>query len=124
MIAGLEKAMAHRIWFVPQYMVWGLPGFDDLDMLTLETVGSTDNILFGQATFGDATQQVSYAELCDHRGNLLPASLAAPRVIPRSRESSPVFVVGDETSTTFKIARDPNATGPVSADFLILEMNL
>ena len=123
MIAGLERVMAHRIWFVPRYMVWGLPGLGELEIATTETVGGSDTVYFGVNSIGDSTQTIAYSELQDHRGNYLPSTLTGPRVIPRNRGVRPVFIIGDEAPTSFKIARDPDADGPVETDLLIIEMN-
>jgi len=122
MISGIEQVAARRIWFVPGFSVWGVPGLDEIDMLTVEHTAAGDTIGFSALTVEGASQKVFYADLTDHRGNQLPASLASPRVIPRSHEASAVLVIGTESPSSFRIARDPNAAGPVTADLLVLEM--
>ena len=60
-------------------------------------------------------------DLSDHRGNQLPDALDAARVIVRPRGTETAFIVGGESSSGFKIARDPDAVGPVTVDLMIIE---
>ena len=122
MLSGLEKLKTRRAWLVPDFMVWGLPGLGDIEFLVVENIGSTRSVLFGATDVADAVQEVSYAELTDHRGNNLPETIKAPLVMPRSKTGEAVFVVGQEASNEFKIARTVSADGPVTADLLIMEM--
>ncbi len=122
MISGLERAQSHRIWFVPEFSVWGLAGWSEIEFIVTEQVQSITSVLFGSIDIGDVSQQVMFAGLTDHRGNTLPGSLSAPRVIVRPRSIDRAFVVGNESSEGFKIARDPDAAGPVLTDLLIIEM--
>ncbi|MFZ5981517.1 MAG: hypothetical protein ACOYVF_12895 [Candidatus Zixiibacteriota bacterium] len=122
MLSGLEKLKTRRAWVVPDFMVWGLPGLGDIEFLVVESVGSTRSVLFGATDVADAVQEVSFAELTDHRGNSLPAEIKSPLVMPRSKTGEAVFVVGREAASKFKIARAVEADGPVTSDLLIMEM--
>jgi hypothetical protein len=122
MISGLERAKSHRVWFVPEFSAWGLAGWSEIEFLAAETVQSTTSILYGTIGIGDTAQQVTFSDLTDHRGNALPSSLASPRVIVRPRSVETAFVVGEESDQSFKIARDPEALGPVMVDLVIIEM--
>ena len=122
MISGLEQVAAHRIWFVPNFIVWGVPGLDDIELLVVEHTSSGDAVGFSSITVEGASQDVLYADLTDHRGNQLPASVSSPRVIPRTHEAKQAFVVGAESAASFRIARDPDAPGPLTADLLVVEM--
>ncbi len=119
---GLETLTARRVWFVPDFMVWGVAGPGELEYLALEQIGSEQSIYFGSATLDDGPQEVSFADLTDHRGNSLPATIHSPRIYPRSKSVDTVFIVGAESSSSFQIARDPASTGPVLTDLLIVEM--
>jgi hypothetical protein len=119
---GIERVLARRVWFVPEVMVWGTGGLGDLDYLVFEKVGTDGAVLYGQSSLFDGRQQLLFENLTDHRGNKLPATLQSPRVLLRSRSSSPAFVVGSESSTGVTVARDPAADGPVMADLLVVEM--
>jgi hypothetical protein len=122
MNTALERITARRAWFVQEFVVWGVQGTGRVDYLALEAVDSTVSVLYGNADPGGGVQEVSFAELVDHRGNNLPATLKSPKVIPRPRGASTAYVVAAESSERFLIARDPDAAGPVLTDLLILEM--
>jgi len=122
MIAGLERVKSHRIWFVPNLLVWGLPSWGELKLLIVEQVGSELTIGYISVGIGDTEQELHFEDLIDHRGNSLLVSLSAPRVIVRSRTAASAFVVATESDASFKIARDPDADGPVTVDLMIVEM--
>lgn len=119
---GLAEVAARRMWFVPDFAVWGLPNMGELEFVTLEQVGATKTILYGSCGIGDSSQDVSFSDLVDFRGNELPATIDYPRVFLRSHSSDDVFIVGSESATMFKVAREANSSGPVSVDLLIVEM--
>jgi hypothetical protein len=110
------------MWFVPQVAVWGAAGLGEIEYLVFEEVNSSGAVYHGSIDISDTPQEIRFDQLADHRGNQLPSSLASPRVIPRSREASSAFIVGEETAESFKIARDPSTTEVVTTDLLILEM--
>ena len=122
MNAGLTKLKSRRMWVVPGFVVWGLSGLGEVEYLNIEQVDSTKSVSFGSAGIGDTAQPVSFATLTDVRGNLLPATIMRPLVISRSQNQSQVFVVGKETDSGFKIARDPAASGPVTVDLIVTEL--
>ncbi len=122
MLAGLEGKYARRMWFVPGFNVWGLPGLGEIEYVVQEQVGATSAAYYAQTDIGDCAQSVRFGDLSDHRGNRLPESIASARVIPRQKDGNTVFVLGEETARTFKIARDADTTAPVSTDLLIIEM--
>lgn len=122
MNAGLEQVTARRSWFVPGFVVWGLPVWETIDFLAIEKVDSTLTIYSGSVDIGGTAQQVTFEDLTDHRGNQLPPAISSPRVIVRPRSEEAVFIVGEETDTQFTIARDSDAASPVTVDLLILEM--
>lgn len=110
------------MWVVPDFVVWGLPGLGDINYLNIEDVDGTKSLHFGAVTIGDTAQSVSFDALVDIRGNNLPASISRPYVTARSQDASQVFIVGSELSTGFKIARDPDAIGPVTVELIITEL--
>jgi hypothetical protein len=122
MISGLESVKSKRIWFVPEFSVWGLSQEGQIDYLVVEQDDSDKNIFLGSIALGSSLQEVSFCNLTDHRGNTLPSSIDSPKVIPRSRSEQAVFIVGEESNTSFRIARDPDAVEPVMVDLLIMEM--
>jgi len=119
---GIENILSHRIWFVPGFEVWGLPGLGEVEYLILEQTGSDKAILYGQVGVGDGSQSVAFGDLTDHRGNRLPESIHSPRIIIRSHDENAAFMVGTEKSSSFKIARDPESENNVTVDLMVIEM--
>lgn len=122
MIPSIGKIMARRSWFVPGFSVWGLPSLGEYDLLTRQEIDGAWSLYYGSVSIGESDQEVLYSQLTDHRGNTLPSSMKSPRVFPRAKSGDPVFVVGTEASDRFKIAREPQATGPVIVDLMVVEM--
>lgn len=119
---GLNTLKSRRMWLVPDFVVWGLSGLGEIEYLNVENVEGTKSILFGSAGIGDTSQLVTFASLTDVRGNFLPASIKRPLVTARSHNEAQVFVVGSETNSGFKIARDADASEPVTVDLIITEL--
>lgn len=122
MISGIERVTARRVWFVPDFMVWGLPNVGQIECVASEVVGGTTNVMFGMVDIGDGPQEVLFSQLVDHRGNNLPASINAPRVISRPRSGDAVFVVETESPNGFRIARVAEGVSSVPVDLLVVEM--
>ena len=121
-MTGLEIVTSRRVWFVPDFSVWGQPSLGVHEYLALEQADSTWSIYYGSAAIGDNSQEVLFSQLTDHRGNSLPASMESPRVFARAQDGTPVFVVGREGADRFKIAHAANAAGPVAVDLMIVEL--
>ena len=122
MISGLERVTARRVWFVPDFMVWGLPNVGQIECIATEITGASANVMFGVVDIGDGPQEVRFGQLTDHRGNSLPSTINAPRVIPRSRSADAVFVVETESPTGFRIARASSGNAPAPVDLLVMEL--
>jgi len=110
-----------RLWVVRDVAVWGIAEGAEMKYLACETVAGTARLMFGRATIGGASQDIRFEDMSDHRGNRLPAEIEAPRILIRSRSRYQAYLVGEESNTGFRIARDPSAPGPVSVDFFIYE---
>lgn len=119
---GLNTLKSRRMWVVPDFVVWGLSGLGEIEYLVVENIDGTKSVAFGSAGIGDTSQSVTFANLTDVRGNSLPALINRPLVTARSHGQSQVFVIGSETNTAFKIARDPLAPAPVTVDLIITEL--
>lgn len=122
MSSGLDRITARRIWFVPEFKVWGVPGWADLDMLLIEYSGGTLPVYFQAITLEETAQDVSFSDLIDFRGNQLPAEIKNPRVIVRPRSDTTCYVVGEEGNTRFKVAHSSDGITSVTVDLLIIEM--
>ncbi len=119
---GLAQLTSHRIWHIPNFNVWGVQNLGEIEFLNLEQVDSTKSVAFGSASIGDSSQSVTFAGLTDNRGNTLPSNITRALVIARPLSDRQVFMVGTETSTGFKIARDSKSNKPVTTDLLIVEL--
>ncbi len=119
---AIDSINANRAWFVPGFVVWGLPSLGQVPYLTTQTINGTTSVMYGQMELGPAEQDVLFSSLTDHRGNQLPSEINTPRVMLRPKESSAVFVVGTESNESFRIARDPDSVGSVEVDLMIVEI--
>ena len=120
-MTGLERIIAKRSWFVPDFAVWGEPSLAEHEYVSFELFDSAASVGYGTASIGQADQEVLFNQLTDHRGNQLPDTLEAPRVFVRPRTAAPVFVVGQESADRFKIAQGSSTTGPTTVDLWIVE---
>lgn len=121
-IAGIQSVTARRMWFVPELSVHGVAGWGEVDYIAVEKIGDTSSVLYGSAGLGDEAQSVCYDSLHDHRGNRLPSTIDNARVMIRRRGTETTFVVGTESESSFKVAREATAALPVVVDLLIIEM--
>lgn len=119
---SLPIVTSRRIWYVPQFQVWGTSGWGELPLVTVEKTENSRTIFVTKIGLADSAQEVRFADLVDHRGNHLPSEIAAPHVIIRPRSQTPTFIVGSESRERFRIGRDQSASGPVQVDLLIIEM--
>lgn len=112
---------SRRLWVVRDILVWGIASDAQFYYLGVENVDSTGRLMFGMSTVGDAAQDVQFSDLVDHKGNALPSTIAFPRILISPRSPHIAYLVGEESNTGFRVARDPEAPGPVSVDFFIYE---
>lgn len=119
---GLVQLTSHRIWHVLNFNVWGIQNLGEIEYLNLEQVDAIKSVAFGSINIGDSSQSVIFAGLTDRRGNLLPANITKALIIARPLSDRQVFIVGTETSTGFKIARDSKSNKPVTTDLIIIEL--
>ncbi len=119
---ALTYLRGRRLWFVRDYSIWGLADDAELLYLGLENVDSAGRLMFGLSSVGGAAQNILFGEMIDFRGNHLPASINSPRVIARSRSHHAVYLIGEESNSGFRIARDPDAPGPLMTDLFIFEL--
>jgi hypothetical protein len=122
MNTGIETITSRRIWFIPDFAVWGLSSLGEHDCIAVEDVNDTITAYHASITLGDSDQQTPFASLVDHRGNRLPTTLAAPRVFVRTHGDETAFIVGRETAESFRIARSGGGPQPVTVDLLVIEL--
>lgn len=121
-MSTLSELSARRMWYVSGFRVYGTVGEAERGLLLSETANGVTGIFYAPLGNLDASQTVSFSSLIDHRGNALPVSLSAPRVIIRPVSSSTAFVVGSETNENFRIARSTDSDSPAVVDLLVLEL--
>jgi hypothetical protein len=117
----LAYLKGRRLWVVRDVSVWGGADAACLCFMGLEKVAAASRVMFGTAPAAGAVQDIRFSDLIDHKGNPLPPSIASPRVLVRPRSAFLAFIVGEESGTAFRIARDPDAPGPVNVDLFIYE---
>jgi hypothetical protein len=111
-----------RVWYIREYSVWGTADEAALSYIGVESVDSTGRIMFGLSAIGGSVQNVNFSELIDFKGNAIPSNINSPRVIIRPRSPFHIHIVGEESNAGFRIARDPSAPGPLTADIFIMEL--
>lgn len=118
----LSYLKSRRLWVVRDILVWGLATDARFFYLAGETVDSTGRLMFGNSDIGGAAQDIQFSDLIDFRGNNLPASIDSPRVLLRPRTAWLAYLIGEESNSGFRLARDPQAPGSISVDMFIYEM--
>lgn len=118
---GMSINNVKRIWRVPTLSVYGLASTTELEFLAVEEVAGSSEIFFGRAPIGATEQKVNYSDLIDSNGNQLPATINDAAVIVQSREEYDAFLIGNPSSTSFRIARSSSAAGPVETGLILIE---
>lgn len=112
----------HRSWWVPDFAVWGDAAAESVELLANEIDGSARRVMFFQCAVGGVEQEVSFAELVDHRANVLPAAIDRPLIVIVPKSSIATALIGEPSSAAFKIARTQPATENGLVDLWIVEM--
>lgn len=121
-MTGYALANTKRSWYIPNLNVYGTIGWGEFEYLLAENVNSVISVLFDAVSIGDNSQQILYSNLIDHKGNYLPQSLVNPKIIVKQKSDNTAYIVGEESSTGFKIVRSEQSSNPVSVDLYIIEM--
>ena len=121
-MTGYALANAKRSWYIPNLNIYGTLGWGDFEYLVTENVSSTMSVLFNSLSIGDNSQQISFQNLIDHKGNNLPETLVNPKVIIKQKSEESAFIVGDESSSGFKIVHSGSSLNLVPVDLYIIEM--
>ena len=114
---------SNRKWLVRDYVVWGDNGAYEADMILTEFNSGSGRVVYNHEFTGSGPQLVNFADLIDHRGNQLPASINNPEIIlvPKNRVSS--FIPGSIGNKSFRISKDSKEPSDSMVDLVILEMN-
>ncbi len=117
----LAYLKSRRLWVIPNLLVWGIVGEAEFYYLGYEMGEVHNRVMFGISSVGEVSQTIQYGNLIDSRGNSLPETIKDPKVIVVPRSKHGAFPVGGQSENSFKIARDPDAPGPVTVDLFIFE---
>ena len=112
------------MWVVRNFQIFGTADEARFLYLGVENVDTTDRIMFGTIGIGGAVQDICFSNLIDFRGNNLPETINSPKVMIRFRSPYAAYLIGEESDTGFRIARDISAPGPISVDLFIYEMGV
>ena len=112
----------NRKWLVRDYTVWGNSGSLDAAIMATEDA-SPDRIVFLREIIGGEAQVVEFADLSDHRGNQLPASIANAEIIIIPKNETPAFVQGQVGLSSFRLAKAGISAPDAVVDMIIMEMN-
>ena len=121
-MTGFALANTKRSWYIPNLNVYGTAGWGEFEYLLTENINSIISVLFNTTSIGDNSQSIAYQDLIDHNGNNLPSSLKNPKVIIKQKSNDTAYIIGDESSTGFKIVRSGETTKPIPVDLYIVEM--
>lgn len=119
----LNHILSRRLWVVREFNIWGVVDDVEFLFLTAEKDGTTSRIMFQQIAVNRSVQDVLFADLTDWRGNTLPAEINSPWIIICPRTEFGAFLIGEHSSTGFRVARSPEAPGAVTADLFIYELD-
>jgi hypothetical protein len=117
----LDYLRGNRKFLINDFMVYGDFSTAEGGLLFTETSAGMSRIMFAHSFISENEQLVKYCNLYDYKSNQLPENLSSPKVIILPRNDVHCFLVGSETETGFKIAKNcPEKTGLV--DLIIMEM--
>ncbi|MFQ5606488.1 MAG: hypothetical protein ACE5GA_00970 [Candidatus Zixiibacteriota bacterium] len=118
----LNHLRGRRVWFVPDFIVWGTPSGLSLTLASVESINGQLNVSYSAVTIGGSEQTALFSNLIDHRGNHLPQTIRQPKALLAPKSSEQTFLVGREFETGFKVAREDAGPGPAIVDLLIMEL--
>ena len=121
-MSGLERLKSRRAWLVRNFSAWGQAGGRAIEYLSIENVNSAGTVMYGSADIAETVQDVFFSSLFDRRGNPLPGEIKDPVIAVQKRGEYGAFIVGEVTGSSFRIAREPSAPGPVVVDLFIEEL--
>ena len=112
----------HRSWLVPDFSVWGEAGAESVELLANEVETSARRVMFFQFAVGGVEQEVYFSDLVDHRSNPLPSVIDRPLIVIIPKSPTPVILIGELSSSAFKIAKMESSSENALADLWVVEM--
>ncbi len=117
----LDYLRGRRVWVVNNFSVWGEFSTVTPILLWTEVGTASHRLMFAREMLAGLEQGVGFSQLYDFRGNQLPQSISNPKVIILQKNEVECLVVGQESSTGFKIARLTESDQSGSVDLIIVE---
>lgn len=119
---SISYLRGRRLWVVRNFQIFGTADEARFLYLGIENVAAVNRIMFGATGIGGAVQDIRFSDLIDFRGNNLPDTINSPKVLIRFRSPYAAYLIGEESDSGFRMARDISAPGPISVDLFIYEM--
>jgi hypothetical protein len=119
----MDYLTGNRKWLVRDFMVWGDTGSLDAAILASEMDPVSNRVIFMRESAGGNPQVVEFADLQDHRGNQVPATLHNPEVLIVPKNEITCFIVGAVGPSSFMMARSGELSTDAVVDLIIMEMN-
>lgn len=117
----LTRLTGRRAWFVPDVAVTGDFSAASVNLLVHEFDNPGGRVSAYRFAIGGEVQELRYDSLADNRGNVLPATINQPVVIPIPRNAVPVAVVGRPSSSAVRLARTQSSAESGLVDLWIIE---
>ena len=115
------RLTGRRAWYVTGISVWGDLAAQTLQAIATETYGSGKRVVFYQFAIAGEAQEIAFASLTDHRGNMLPNDIERPVVMVIPKNAVHVVVVGQPTDVAFRLARSQPGDEDGLIDLWIVE---
>ncbi len=90
-------------------------------LLWSESSSSSHRLILAREILGGTEQSVNFSQLYDFRGNQLPQSISNPKVIILQKNEVECLIVGQESSSGFKIAKLSESEANGMVDLIIVE---
>jgi hypothetical protein len=110
-----------RAWYVPSISIWGNLAAETVDALVTETDDTATRVVFCHFDIAGQVQEVPFASLTDHRGNLLPAVIDRPVVIPIPKNAVAVAVAGQPSDVSFHAGKTTISSEDGIIDLWVIE---
>jgi hypothetical protein len=122
MATTLAYLRGRRTWVIPNFVVWGDFSIYNFLLFYTEMGQASNRVMFDSVNLGGLDQTVNFSDLRDLKGNQLPVTISQPKVVVLSKNGIFCFVVGPESDSGFKIARQAGAPEIGLVDLMIMEM--
>ena len=117
----LTHLNSRRAWLIRDINIWGSLHAESLDAIATEVDDTQTRVVFIEFTIGGTPQDISFANLIDHRGNQLPSAIDSPVIIPIAKNAISAAIIGQPSPTSFRIAKTASVPDDAIIDLWIIE---